>query len=90
MTLLEKIISARESHSPLHKLSKELFEEGQVLVAWIQGEVDTDEACRALGITTKSQIHQKAGTSLRNLAKHRYISIQWHEPISDLAENKSK
>jgi predicted PP-loop superfamily ATPase len=81
VTLLQRILESREQNRPLMEWSRQSIEEAEVVVAWLQGKVDSAEACKALGINSTSQIHQKCGTVLRNLCKDRYITITWNQPI---------
>lgn len=85
-SLLEKILERRVKPSPNRKLSKEAIEEGEVLVAWVTGKIDSAEALSGLDVRTTSQIHQRAGTALRNLASAGYISITWN-PDPDFSDD---
>lgn len=77
-TLLEKIMEARIKRSPIQSLSPEAMEEGEVLIAWVCGDIDTAEATKVLGVKSNSQIYQRAGTAMRNLAREGHISIIWN------------
>jgi hypothetical protein len=79
-TLLQKLLDRRGTPAPNSKLSREMIEDGEVLVAWVKGEVDSAEVLAVLDIKSTGQIHQRAGTTLRNLARGGYISITWNQP----------
>jgi hypothetical protein len=81
LTLLEKVLAARKKEFPNEKLSKEFIEEAEVLIAWLNGEVDTNEAAKALGINHTSAVPQKTGTILRILRQGGYITITWNPPL---------
>lgn len=75
--MLDKILSARTKEHPNESLADEYIEECEVIIAWLDGVIDSSEAGAAFGCST-SQLHQKAGTALRNLRRAGYITISWN------------
>jgi len=78
-SLLQKIKDKRAKEHPSGDLSQELLEEYEVLLAWVEGDVDSAEAASALNVST-GQLHQKAGTAMRNLRRSGYITVTWNPP----------
>lgn len=77
-TLLEKLLERRSKAVPSERLTPQTIQEGEVLVEWVRGKVDTTEAASALGCSHTSAVSQKAGSLLRTLASEGYITIAWN------------
>lgn len=86
MTMLEKILERRVKPAGNGSMTPAMLEIGEVLVAWAEGKIETDEARAAIGHKSNGQVAQSAGTAFRNLLRGGYITVTWTGPADAIIE----
>lgn len=76
MTLLEQARKIVEKSEPEYAMGKETIEQGELMIAWIAGEVTGKQVATVLGIKAHHSIGMKVGPILRELARFKRLSIK--------------
>ena len=81
MTKLEKIFKERKS--PIPTAFKETsVEDGEVLIAWLEGKITTQEASDAIGFANSGSVSSAVPSKLKEFYKRGLLKFEWSKPNS--------